>query len=115
MNETLINSIAKILGTSVNSLVAVYVKQAFMNGFISCFWVALLIFLDIKIFLFFKKKSQTGGEIDNPFSFIIFICSIIFAAISCLVIPCLITEAFVSFTNPQYWAVDHILSNFKSN
>lgn len=110
----LLEQLATKLGTTTEYLWAAMLRQAPIEGVV---WIVQIVLTVIGVFLIhkftlFTRKKIRDGDWDEiamalpvaGWAFILILCVVIFFSIS---------EIMACFFNPEYWALDHILSKLK--
>ena len=101
-----IDLIAAKLGNGVEHFWPIFIRQVYIDSFISIivfvFCASVLCFLSV---LCYKKRHQD----DMPLEFVGFVVFIIATIVSFAIF---IMYGF-SFLNPEYWALQDVISKFK--
>ena len=119
----LLEKLAAKLGTTVEMLWGVLLKQAPISGAVDLITCATLVWLAIWSFRFVQRKTTVpaatedkrypSAEWEGEGKLVAWLCV---AAFACFVLICVGTSAqniFAAFLNPQYWALEQILSKCK--
>lgn len=115
----LLVTLATKLGTTVEYLWGVLIKQATIEGYLNiiyCIIPIILIFLSVLYFKYYIKNKEKweeecdGNEIYHGAGVIsIFIITFVFLIMSIIIF---IPTAITAFGNPEYWALQNILEQF---
>ena len=115
MNENTIqflNALSIKLGTTSEYLWAVLIKQAPIDG-----WITLMVMVAWLIGGFFLSKFFFGkiknDKWDEEIGYCLFGFSLIVYAIVILIIGFCLSDTISSIINPEYWALNKILSSIK--
>ena len=105
----LLEQLAAKLGTSVETIWAVLLKQAPISGALNLFLTLCLLVLSIATFRFVNKKTTTAEWCDEGAVLGWIGCVIILGIIGILIL-CTFENMVTAFVNPQYWALQKIMS-----
>ena len=113
----LLQTLADKLGTTSQYLWGVLIKQAPISGTIVLVEYLMTILVLVAIWKFRVPLNKWFREGASDYDFLFFIGSIICGVIAVFwFVACIVMfEGMVTaFLNPEYWALDHILSTLKS-
>jgi len=110
----LLEKLAVKLGTTADMLWKVLVKQAFIDGVLVLSFILVVFLADIILLcnaakLIKRIEDSRNGDGWKSVAFIgcvVLAALTIFAFILCFMVP-------TNFLNPEYWALDKILSSLK--
>jgi hypothetical protein len=112
MNEAsikLIQELSDKLGVTAEHLWAVLVKQAYVSGVSSVFFISLfavLIVIMLKVWFYVQKKYDID---EHSFQYLTFwVCFISFCIIALFSSSFHLGNAINAFANPEYWALKQI-------
>ena len=118
--ESALVQVANKLSTSVDSLHSVLVNQAIMDGI---YWLVFTIAY-VLAFVFWTKiviKKTKNKDVDNRSEWhdegkVFSICSVVISGIiGIFVVGCNIYNFLTAILNPDYWALQQLLSLLKSS
>lgn len=117
--EALIRELATKLGTTVDHLWSVMIKQAFVSSMISIFQYLLIIagvIVWVKIHKWLSEKEGDGYSNMRYDDYelaagVPMIITGIMLLILVVVSLFSITDTITGFVNPEYWALDHIINH----
>lgn len=105
----LLEQLAQKLGTTTEYLMRVLTKQAFYSGLVDIFQYIIII-VGIVMWWKFKDKAHKSGE-DSYIATWLFGGAIL--AILTIVSFFCINTTVAAFVNPDYWALDKLMSMIK--
>lgn len=117
----ILEKLASQLGTTSQYLWSILLKQAPIDGCIMLFQYMLLIIAGIVLYRVNKnlsKKDEKGYNdgYDNNDAYGVIMCIAVFAwTITAIIAFCCIGGLFNAFFNPEYWALETILSKINGN
>jgi hypothetical protein len=113
----LLEQLATKLGTTVEYLWSVLIKQAFIEGVINTIVASLCLLTIIGIAIWVKYCLGKDGEDREIRYYYMFddgslavITQIVFTIVATIVLFICIGSAITCFYNPEYWALNEILS-----
>lgn len=115
MNERLNNALAALaekLGTSVDHLWAVLVRQATLEGYIALCQYAILILVSPFLFSWYKRTAakMEDKNFDEREGMMVMLCIVIGVwSVASLVAAFSTSETITKLGNPEYWALKEIL------
>ena len=115
----LLGKLADKLGTTVEKLWSVLLKQAPISGVIDLALCVALVIASIFIFRFVQNKTtpqeeERYADWDDEGKFFAWAGTAIFIAIAGVFIMCSVESIVSAFFNPEYWALTKILSKVSS-
>ena len=114
----LLEQLATKLGTTVEYLWGVLMKQAHVNAIINLSFVGLMLIITITWLAFIPKiikLDSDDGDYDSPSTrTLTWIFFAITNVISIIVIIACLTTAITELLNPEYWALQEILGQLKN-
>lgn len=120
--KELLEQLAERLGTTVEKLWAVLLKQASINGIVDSLILIGMVIFSIAAFRFVKKKTtklkRTNGECptaewEYEIAFGAWLGVAVMFIFTILCIGILAESIVASFFNPEYWALSKILTMVK--
>jgi hypothetical protein len=113
----LLEKLADKLGTTVEKLWSVLLRQAPISGAVDLILCIILVVASIFVFKFVNKKT-TGGkdgyaDWDDEGKFFAWAGAAIIIGINVFLIVCSAESIISAFFNPEYWALSKILSKVK--
>ena len=117
---TLLAALAQKLGTTVEYLWSVLIKQAYIDGvmnIIYCIITIVLIICSIYYLKYYAKNykewygSYDGKELEH--GIVLGIVLVITCILTLCTIFMFIPTAITAFNNPEYWALQEILRTIK--
>jgi hypothetical protein len=106
----LLTQLATKLGTTVEFLWAVLLKQAFVSGIKSIIAIVLMWSITISLVVFLVKKKF---ENESPEAILGAIFASILGLVSILLLLLEGGSAITALFNPEYWALNHIAYMFR--
>jgi uncharacterized membrane-anchored protein len=107
--EMLIRELANKLGTTVDHLWGVLVRQAPIYGITSVLLFSLFVIVGYLLFKFAYKKSDDDSLLTCDKEFYWFILIVYYAAFFALLVVNAQSIA-AAFLNPEYWALHQLIS-----
>ena len=115
----LLSMLAAKLGTTVEYLWTVLIKQAAISGVQNLIWGIICIvpiILWVYYFRYFlKNKEEIKRKYDDELHIIGLSVSLIVSLVFLALFAECINTAITAFINPEYWALKEILSQLKNN
>lgn len=110
----LLNALAIKLGTTAEHLWGILVKQAFLDGVVSCFQYAALLAAWYVTYRVLKNwnvifESAAKNDLERP---LVFVGLVLFPALVIYSVSafCYLSVFFSAFFNPEYWALHQVLN-----
>lgn len=113
-SETLaqLDLLAQKFGTTIEYILSVYQKQAIVELTWSLIFMLITILSSIFLVKFYRKLDDSmNEERDSIIMWIWGIINLIMIFVVIVIIDNIITYIF----NPEYWAIQHLISTFKPN
>ena len=112
-NETLIRELATRLGTTADHLWSVLIKQAYVSSLtdviIICVWLVILV---VTGGLLYRALRE---EVDADALIFPIVCWLMFACFTVLVVSFSASNILSGFYNPEYWALQKVLTLLKGH
>lgn len=113
----LLEQLANKLGTTIEYLWAILIKQAYISGINSIIIYSIFLILLIINILLFKKYVISNlkdkyGEFDGVYMSIL-ITSAVLWGITIMIGIAEVPNTITKFINPEYWALQEILKGIK--
>lgn len=112
-NEQQLLAIADKLNVGVDHLWAVLVQQAHYSAIL--YFLSILFFIGALAYWLFSLRfylDKTSMEKDTK-DFLFVLITALLVAVNIIVIPISFAQVFVSLTNPEFWALDYLLSSMQ--
>lgn len=115
----LLTMLASKLGTTVEYLWTVLIKQATISG-IQNIILSVVVTIPIIIFgvylrYFIKNKEKIEDGYNEEFYYVGLVVGTIISVVCVLVFAECINTAMTAFINPEFWALKEILEQLKTN
>lgn len=116
----LLSSIAETFNTTAEHLWEVTVNQAVINGIHQSIFMIMWMIMSYHLLTFLKEKMKSKLEEGGMFSIgeqLVFlrIMFTLLLIITCALVPNCITGIITAFFNPEYWALQNIMSLIKND
>lgn len=118
----LLEKLAAKLGTTVEMLWGVLLKQAAISATMDLIFCVGIVVGFTWCFRFVQRKTTPIPETDGRYAYsdwddagkgVAWIIIAVMAVIGSILIICGVQNAVTAFLNPQYWALEHILGKCK--
>ena len=98
--DVLLQQLIETLNKTAPVVWEIAVRQVYVNAWVSVFWAVMLVILIFVANVLFKKNYSGAGD-----AVLVRALSFLLGALALF----LLTDAFMKFANPQYYAIDLIL------